>query len=214
MQIKVDLHVHTHYSSDSLITPEDLVFYARKRGLDGVAITDHDQLDGALKIAKQTNFLIIPGIEISSIDGHIVGLNLQEPIPKGLAADETVDKIHEAGGLAVACHPIALFKGSIGKHASSKFDAIEVINSAAFPFNYSVKKSQKIASRLGIPRVAGSDAHHGLEIGLAYTLVNAETQIDAIIEAISKGSCQPFGKPIPLTQRLKRHFLLLERRIQ
>ena len=214
MQIKVDLHVHTHYSSDSLITPEDLVFYARKRGLDGVAITDHDQLDGALKIAKQTNFLIIPGIEISSLDGHIVGLNTREPIPKGLGADETVDKIHEAGGLAVACHPIALFKGSIGKHASSKFDAIEVINSASFPFNYSVKKSQKIASRLGIPRVAGSDAHHGLEIGLAYTLVNAETQVDAIIEAISKGSCQPFGKPIPLTQRLKRHFLLLERRIQ
>ncbi len=214
MQIKVDLHVHTHYSSDSLITPEDLVFYARKRGLDGVAITDHDRLDGALKIAKQTNFLIIPGIEISSLDGHIVALNLQEPIPKGLDADETVEKIHEAGGLAVACHPIALFKGSIGKHASSKFDAIEVINSAAFPFNYSVKKSQKIASRLRIPRVAGSDAHHGLEIGLAYTFVDAESQVDAVIEAISKGLCQPFGKPIPLTQRLKRQFLLLERRIQ
>jgi len=214
MQIKIDLHVHTYYSSDSLIKPEDLGFYGRKRGLDGVATTDHDRLDSALKIAKQSNFLIIPGMEISSLDGHIVGLNLQEPVPKGLSAEETVDKIHEAGGIAVACHPVALFKRSLGKHASSKFDAIEVINSAAFPFNYSVRKSQKIASRLGIPRVAGSDAHHGLEIGLAYTLVDAETQVDAIIEAISKGLCQPFGKPIPLTQRLTRQFLLLGRKIQ
>ena len=128
MQVKADLHVHTIYSHDSLITPKDLVFYAKKRGLTAVAITDHDTVEGALKIAKETDFLIIPGIEVSSRNGHIVGLNLQEPVEKGLSSDETVDKIHEAGGLAVACHPFALFKGSLGKPTNAKFDAIETIN--------------------------------------------------------------------------------------
>ena len=212
MQIRVDLHVHTQYSYDSLITPEDLVFYAKKSGLDGVAITDHDRLDGALKIAKKTDFAIIPGIEISSLNGHIIGLNLQEPIPKGLSVEETVDRIHKAGGIAIACHPTALLKGSLGKHANSKFDAIEVINSSAFPFSYSVRKNQQIASRLGIAHVAGTDAHYGPEIGYAYTYINSEMEIDAIIKAISKGLCEPFGKSIPTILRLKREFLVLKRK--
>src|SRR3990170_139142 len=120
MQVKADLHVHTIYSHDSLITSKDLVFYAKKRGLTAVAVTDHNQVEGALKIAKETDFLIIPGTEVSSSNGDIIGLNLQEPIPKRISPEETVDRIHEAGGVAVACHPFALFKGSIGNHVTAK----------------------------------------------------------------------------------------------
>ena len=65
-QVRADLHVHTTYSKDSLITPKDLVYYAKKRGLNAVAVTDHNQLEGAYKIAKETDFLIIPGMEVSS----------------------------------------------------------------------------------------------------------------------------------------------------
>jgi predicted metal-dependent phosphoesterase TrpH len=211
LPIKIDLHVHTHYSVDSLITPKDIAFYAKKRGLDGVAITDHNRIDGALKIAREVDILIIPGIEVTSLDGHIVGLDLREPIPKGLSADETVDKIHEAGGLAVACHPVTFFKGSLGKHVNSKFDAIEVINSSALPFRYSVRGSQKIAARLSMPRVAGTDAHYGPEIGCAYTLVDAELGVHSVTQAISKGLCEPFGKAIPLGLRLKRTLLVFKK---
>lgn len=213
MQLKIDLHVHTHYSYDSSITPEQLVFYAKKRGLNGIAITDHDRIDGALKIAKETDFLIIPGIEISSLNGHILGLNVQEPIPPKLTVDETVDKIHEAGGIAVACHPATFFKGSLGKHTNSKFDAVEVINASAFPFKYSVKHGREIALRLGISQVAGSDAHYAPEIGCAYTIVNAESQIDKIMRAVKKGLCEPVGGAIPLTMRLKREILSLKRKL-
>ena len=212
MPLKIDPHVHTHYSYDSLITPEELVFYAKKRGLDAIAITDHDRIDGALKIAKETDFLIVPGMEISSSNGHILALNVEELIPKKLSADETVDKIHEAGGIAVACHPVTFFKESLGNKANSKFDAVEVINASAFPFNYSVNNSRKMASRLGIAQVAGSDAHYGPEIGCAYTIVDAELEVGEIIKAISKGLCQPFGRAIPLTTRLKREILSLKRR--
>ena len=212
MQLKIDLHVHTHYSYDSLITPEELVCYARKHGLDAVAITDHDRIDGALKIAKETDFPIIPGIEVSSLNGHVVGLNLQEPIPRKLSVSETVDKIHGKGGLAVACHPVAFMKGSVGKNANARFDAVEVINASAIPFGYSVKYGEKIASSLGIARVAGSDAHYGPEIGCAYTIIDAELNVEGIIKAIKRRLCQPFGKPIPLTTKLKREFLLFKRR--
>ena len=204
MQLKIDMHVHSFYSVDSLITPEELVFYAKKSGLDGVAVTDHDRLDGALKIAAETDFLIIPGIEVRSAEGHVVGLNVKEPVSARLSATETVNRIHDAGGIAVACHPIGLFKGGLGKRTNSSFDAVEVINSSAIPFNYAVNQSMKIASRLGKPRLAGSDAHYGPEIGCAYTLVNAEPDVNDVVKAICKGLCQPFGNSIPWTIRLKR----------
>lgn len=212
MTLKIDLHVHTFYSPDSLITPKELVFYAKKRGLDGVAITDHDRIDGALKIGKETDFLVIPGIEISSLNGHIIGLDVDELIPPKLSVEETLERIHRAGGIAVACHPITFFKESLKGHISPRFDAIEVINSSAFPFNYSVRRSQEIASRLGIAGVAGSDAHYGPEIGYACTFVHAESKIDEIVKAIRKGSCSPHGRAIPLTMRLKKELLLLKRK--
>jgi len=212
LQLKIDIHLHTNYSYDSVIKPEEVIFYAEKRGLNGVAITDHDRIDCALKMAKETNFLIIPGIEISSLDGHVLGLNIQELIPKGLSVDETVDRIHSLGGIAVACHPKSLFKGSLGERTSPKFDAVEVINASAFPFNYSLKRSQKIASRLGKAKVGGSDAHYGPEIGCAYTLVDAELEIEEIVKSISKGLCQPFGRAIPITTRLRREILVFKRK--
>jgi predicted metal-dependent phosphoesterase TrpH len=204
LQLKIDLHVHTEYSNDSIITLEKMIFYAKQRRLDGVAVTDHDTLDGALRMKKQTDFPIVPGMEISSQDGHVLALNVQEPVPKGLGAAETVDRVHEAGGIAIACHPLTFFKGSLRSHVNSRFDAIEVINSSAFPFRHSLNNSEQMASRLGLPRVGGSDAHYGPEIGCAYTLINAEPKSDEIVKAIRQGLCQPFGGAMPFALRLKR----------
>lgn len=206
MRLKIDLHVHTIFSADSSITPRQLVHYARKRRLDGVAVTDHDRLDSALKICSETDFLIIPGMEISSADGHIVALNVQETIPRGLGSEETVKRIHRAAGIAVACHPIAFLKGSLGNNATSNFDAVEVINSSSFPFRYSRKRSEELASRLGIARVAGTDAHFAPEIGYAYTQIDAEPNVEDIVNAIKNSKCEPCGEAIPLPLRLRREY--------
>jgi hypothetical protein len=211
--LKIDLHVHTHFSPDSLITPKDLVFYAKKRGLDGVAITDHDRIDGALRIIKETPFLVLPGIEISSLNGHIVALNINEVVPPKLGVEETVERIHEAGGLAIACHPTTFLKESLKGSITSQFDAIEVINSLAFPFKCSIRHSKTVASNLGIAEVAGSDAHYGPEIGYAYTLVDAESNIEEIIAAIRNGSCSPHGRAIPPRMRLKKELMIMKRKI-
>ena len=203
MQVKADLHVHTTYSSDSIITPADLVFYAKKRGLTAVAVTDHNQVEGAKKIARETGFLIIPGTEVSSRDGHIVGLNVNEVIPRGLSADETVDRIHRAGGVAIACHPYALFKGSIGQHVTAKFDAVETINASSFPFRSASSKAEKLAERFSLPRVAGTDAHYGPVIGCAYTVIDSELNLESILGSIIKGRCEPAGCSISLVMRLQ-----------
>ncbi|MCJ7698899.1 PHP domain-containing protein [Candidatus Bathyarchaeota archaeon] len=204
MPLKIDLHVHSCYSADSTITGRELVYYAQKNGLDGVAVTDHDNLDGAAKIAEETGFFTIPGMEIESLQGHVIALNIQEPIPSKLNVNETIERIHAANGIAVACHPTGLLKGGLGNRTPSRVDAVEVINSSALPFRNSVKKNETIAQRLGKPRVAGSDAHYGPEIGCAYTLIQAEPDASEVVEAIVKGLCQPFGKAIPISFRLQK----------
>jgi predicted metal-dependent phosphoesterase TrpH len=212
MQIKADLHVHTTYSKDSLITPKDLVYYAKKRGLNAVAVTDHNFLEGAYKIAKETDFLIIPGMEISSSDGHIVALNVKELIPRGFSAVETVERIHKAGGVAIACHPYVLFKGSLRGKVCATFDAIEVINARAFPFKKSVKKAEEAAELLRLSKVAGTDAHYGPQIGYGYTVIEAsDPSVDAIAKAIVDGHCQPFGQPVPPIINMGQQFLRLKR---
>ncbi len=206
LKLKIDLHVHTIYSLDSFITPKQLVFYAKKRGLDGVAVTDHDRLDSAMKIRRETDFLIVPGMEISSADGHIVALNVGETIPKGLRSKDTVERIHRAGGIAIACHPATFFKGSVGEHVTRNFDAIEVINSSALPFGFSQKRSEELASRLGVARVAGTDAHFAPEIGYAFTMIDAQPNVEEMASAIKNGKCEPFGGAIPLPVRLRREW--------
>jgi predicted metal-dependent phosphoesterase TrpH len=214
MQIKADLHVHTIYSKDSLITPKDLIFHAQKKGLNAVAVTDHNSLNGAYKIAKETDFLVIPGMEVSSSDGHIVALNVKELIPRGLNAAETVLRIHRAGGVAIACHPYVYFKGCLKGNVCESFDAIEIINARAFPFKRSVKKATETADRLNLSKVAGTDAHYGPQIGSAYTVIDAEeTTIDAITKAIVEGHCQPYGQAVPLTLNLMLELERVKRRL-
>ena len=214
MQIKADLHVHSNYSKDSLTTPKDLVYYAKKRGLTAVAVTDHNQIEGSCKIAKEADFLVISGMEVSSADGHIVALNLQELIPRGLSAKETVDKIHEAGGIAIAVHPYAWFKGSLTSHVeTAKFDAVETINASAFPFKRCKRKAMEIAQKLNLPCVGVTDSHYGPTIGYGYTVIDSEPNVDAIAKAIVNGKCQPFGQQVPLTLNLERQYKLIKRRI-
>ena len=198
MQIRADLHVHTTYSSDSLITPEDLVYYSKKNGLNAVAVTDHNNWGSAQKIAKETDFLVIPGVEVSSADGHIVALNVKEPIKRGLSAVETVEKIHSAGGVAIACHPFVRFKGCLKGRVCESFDAIEVINARAVPYEDSIKMAQEAAERLNLSRVAGTDAHYGPTIGYGRTIIEAsEANVEAICRAIVEGKCEPAGQPVP-----------------
>ena len=196
LPLKMDLHVHTCYSKDGATTLKEVVVYARKRGLDGVAITDHDSIKGALELAKKRDFLVIPGIEVSTKFGHVLALNVIAPIPPKLSPFETIETIHDLGGIAVAAHPTTMYKGGIRRQITSNFDAIEVINSSTFPFFLSTHLARRLAVHLNLPQTGGSDSHCPSNIGTAYTLIDANSEVDEVIHAIKKGETIPFGKPI------------------
>lgn len=212
MPVKIDFHVHTCYSSDCSTSLREVIAYSRKRGLDGVAITDHDTIEGALKLLENNDkkIIIIPGIEVSTNAGHILGINIKRSIPPGLSVEETVRMIHEAGGIAIAAHPSAIYKSGIGMKeeiTSQGIDAIESINSSVFPFYLMNYLSRRLASRTRLPQTGGSDSHLPETVGLAYTVVNGverQSEVEEIIRAVRKGMCFPYGKPFPWRIRLRR----------
>ncbi|UCE29271.1 MAG: PHP domain-containing protein [Candidatus Bathyarchaeota archaeon] len=204
MPLKIDLHVHTWHSHDSTTTLNQVITYSKKRGLDGVAITDHDVATVSPRLAqKARNLIVIPGVEVTTSRGHVVALNVTKQIPRELSPSETIEMIHETGGIAVAAHPTVFYRGLRG-HVDSDFDAVEVVNASAFPFFLSTHLSRKLAARLCLPQTAGSDAHYAAEIGFAYTIVDAEPDVDEIVHAITKGETIPYGRPIPWRLRFKR----------
>jgi predicted metal-dependent phosphoesterase TrpH len=209
--LKIDLHVHTCYSSDSSITLKQLVSFAKKRGLDGVAVTDHNTVEGALKL-KTRDILVVPGIEVSTSNGHLLGINVTTPIPAKLGIEETIRLIHEAGGIAVAPHPTAFYKSPPSRRVSS-YDAVEVMNASSVPFSVLTHYSRKFAEGLGLPQTGGSDSHYAPEIGSAYTVVEADAAVDEIVSAIKKGNVYPMGRGIPWKTRLERSLLRLKRKM-
>src|SRR2546422_585266 len=98
-RIRIDLHNHTHFSSDSILSPKRFVRECRRRGLDRVAVTDHNTIRGALATRGLADFPVIIGEEILTTDGEIIGLFLEGEIPRGLTAAETVERIKAQGGV-------------------------------------------------------------------------------------------------------------------
>lgn len=201
--LRLDLHVHTEYSRDAFCPIARMVEAARARGLNGMAITDHNTVGGhseAKKFSKR-GFLIIPGLEVTSADCHVVGLGVSKPIPKFLPAKETVKRIKEQGGVAIAAHPFALGRKP-GLIYKAKFDAIEVLNSRALFLSNPL--ARRFAERHKIPMVAGSDAHHPDEVGLAYTNVDCKPRVDAVLKQIRAGGTSISGRTLPLPSFLWR----------
>lgn len=204
MALRIDLHVHTKYSHDSSITLKDLALYSKAQGLDGVAITDHDTTKGFREFRRIENLLIIPGAEITTDQGHVLAINVTASIRNGLSFMETIDQIHCAGGVAISAHPTTLLRATSEQKLRQGFDAMEVINSSAVPFSLSVFRNRRIATMLGLPQTGGSDAHYGPEVGMAYTQVEAEADVDEVVETIRRGAISAFGRSIPWSIRLKR----------
>lgn len=188
--IRIDLHLHTTFSGDATISPKFLVdqLYAHPF-IRGAAITDHNTLQGYEQTrrlaAAYEDVLIIPGIEISTEQGHITILGIEEKPEYPLAIDDITDFAKERNGLVIIPHPYRELTG-IGELAETiQADAVEILNPhSTFRQN---KMAEELARARKLPGVAGSDAHEPGEMWTAYTEVNAEQSVEAVVDAIRKG---------------------------
>jgi len=191
--MRVDMHIHSVYSPDGTMEVKEIVKIARKIGLDAVAITDHNTVKAHLKSEKY-DILIIPGIEVSTAQGHVLVYGVREKIPAGKSIVETAEIAHSLGGIVIAAHPYRFWSGIGEKNVvenAEVWDAIEVKNSRCK--KKSNMRAKALAEKLGKGMSAGSDAHYPREIGLCYVEVNASTAED-ILEEIVKGNAKVFGK--------------------
>jgi predicted metal-dependent phosphoesterase TrpH len=197
--MKLDLHVHTIYSLDGSVEPKDYLKFAKRSKLKGFAITDHNEVKGAIKtfkLAKEKEFkdlAIIRGIEISSSEGHILGYGISDLIPRGLSPRETIEKIVEAGGVAVAAHPFRRASGigaEVVRHET--FKAVEVLNHRSM--HKENQRALELAREKNTGLTGGSDSHFVKELGTAATKfqINSTNESD-IIAQISKSKTVPVG---------------------
>lgn len=210
---KADTHVHTDYSGfnslglmsfpESVIDPAKQVDDARRRGLDVLCITDHNEVAGGIlaqKYAKKFDDIdVVVGDEVMTDQGEVIGLWLTEKLKKWLSPEEAVDIIHEQGGLAIAPHPFSVHvDGMQEKIFDLPIEGFEVIN-GGHPDPYSNYLAQCIMDRHPGKWAAtsGSDAHSLFTAGYNWTEFEGRTE-DDLRKAILRKKTVPVGTPAPV----------------
>jgi predicted metal-dependent phosphoesterase TrpH len=202
--LSVELHAHSDLSYDGRDPVELLLEQAAAVGLDALAVTDHDEIDESLRmaeIAPQYGLVGIPGMEVTSEAGHVLGLGLSERVPAGLSYGETLDRIREQGGVVVVPHPFQRARHGVAPHISqgelAEADAIEVYNSRLFT-GRSNRRAERFAERRDLPQTAGSDAHIAEMVGQAVTHVATEDRSAAgVLDALTRGETSVVGRRTP-----------------
>lgn len=189
-----ELHTHTVFSRGTKLVvegidgPEQMLKIAKSKGIEAIAITDHDTIDGYLhakKYSKKYGIFLIPGEEVTTADGHLVALGISDFIKPQMSLEETLDIVHNQGGIGISSHPFDLKKCGLN-YKAQHCDAIEAYNSINLE-RISNWKAQRFARKYRKPVTAGSDAHSAEMIGNALNNLSAEKDIDSIIKAIKKG---------------------------
>src|SRR5467141_108274 len=177
MPFNIDLHTHSFFSGDGISSPEDMIGAARAKGLNGIAITDHNTCDAVNYLLQKGLMRLdgLPVVEVTTSDGHLLCIGAELPYLKGKPAREVCEIIHERGGLAIPPHPYDLFRAGIRFSVLETLpvDAIEVFNAATTLRRYN-RYAFKYAQIRGLPMVAASDAHHAAAVGTAYTILNTD----------------------------------------
>ena len=197
--ILAELHCHTCFSKDSLMLPGRLIRVARQRGLQRLAVTDHNALDGALRAAELDPELIVPGEEIMTTGGELLAYYVRELVPPRLSPEKTIEILRQQGAVVSVAHPFdALRAGHWDEEELREIlplvDAIEVFNArVAAPAQN--RRAAELAAAAAKPGLAGSDAHAYLEVGRATTLLPAFHDAASLRSALA--TCEVRGRLSP-----------------
>lgn len=210
MTLRFDLHTHSFFSKDACNSPEEMIAAAIERGLNGIAITDHDSCEAHEYLKGKTlppDFLLVPGVEVSTAEGHLLCIGATLPRMKGRPAAEVVDAIHKAGGVPIPAHPFDTWRAGIRPAVLETLDVqtLEVFNAAVTSRSHNEKAAAYAASR-NWSGIAASDAHHDSAVGVATTVFEMdELSVPALLAAIRRGG-RPDGHYLSFREGLKKHF--------
>ena len=205
--LKAELHCHTYRKQrlfyfppiyESVQTEAEVLDICIRKNIRILAITDHNSLDGYfiagdIIARNKLPIILIPACEISSSDGHILAYNIKSLIPRSLSAKETIRRIHREGGIAVAPHPFNNYPVFGKKTALSDLiselplQGLEIYNASMS--GQSNRLAQSMAEKLGLPGIAGSDAHTQSEVGRSLTVFPGDTDsVPKFLEYLTAGN--------------------------
>jgi predicted metal-dependent phosphoesterase TrpH len=194
--MEFDLHIHSKYSYDSLSEPAKIVKVAKKKGLSGIAITDHNSIKGGLEALKYADdeFLVIVGEEVATDEGEIIGLFLKEEL-KSRSALTVIKEIRNQGGISILAHPYKR-ASRINVEIIKEIDAVEGFNSRGKRLGSGDKNrlALELAQKHNLPLTAGSDAHFLFEIGRAKCIIEEVLSAEQVKQAILNGEAKISGK--------------------
>ncbi|MHA1910725.1 MAG: PHP domain-containing protein [Candidatus Kariarchaeaceae archaeon] len=211
--VRIDLHCHSEHSLDASSPVMMLAKTASDRNLDGFIISDHNTIAGWKDIKKAIkkfpDLIIYRGVEISAKEGHVLAIGINDLVPRGLSLAETINQIHEQGGIASPTHPFDFLRSGVGEMCFDlPIDSIETHNGSVLipQFNY---KAQSMAKKYNLPGIGGSDSHTFREMGLGFTeCTHLPADEDELIKLIKKGRTLGKGSHMTVIEKVKRRLLI------
>lgn len=207
--VSIDCHVHTRGSYDSSETLDAVLKSAVEAGLDGVVVTDHDCISYAvasIERAEALGLVGIPGVEISTADGHLLGIGIDTRPPAGLGFEGTVRRVRQAGGIAVVPHPFQRSRHGVSADTITDCDGVEVFNAQTVA-GVRNRQAARFAAENGYPTFAGSDAHRHDLVGYAYTEVDIGPRPptrENVLAAMRAGRVRPTGTRVPTSEFIRK----------
>jgi len=194
MKLRADFHSHSHYSRDSVINPRMFIDNCLRKGINCVAVTDHNEIEGAFviqKLARDRDLKVVIGEEVKTSEGEIIGLFLKEIVPRDMTPEETIRSIHDQGGVAVIPHPYDIFRRSVLtdeaiERVKLTVDAIEGFNCRNILSKHD-EKARNLALGITKPMTVGTDSHSPWELGGAWLEMDDFETPQELLEALKGG---------------------------
>lgn len=207
VDVRLDLHVHSRHSPDSRLTLYEIARQVPYAGLRGFALTDHNSVVGHRELSAlgtaSPRLLVLPGVEVSAREGHLLAYGVTEAPPSHRPIEETCEWVRDHGGEAVLAHPFRLGHGVGGRVAgTARVAGIETVNGhSSVVANF---KAELVAARRGLARIGGSDVHTISDIGRAFTEFPSDaTTVDDLLEAIRRHRVRPGGQSLRWAERFR-----------
>jgi len=205
--VRLDLHVHSRYSVDSGLSFEQIIERVTYQGLQGFALTDHNTTEGLAELDRlrstHPGFWFVPGVEISTKEGHLLAYGVTESPPPNRSLTETLERVTALGGVSVLAHPFRWVHG-VGRRLATeaRVDGLEGRNGKNSELANT--RAELLAARRSLATTGGSDAHEPNLVGRAFTEFTAEmTSLDDLLEQIRKGRTTAAGTSLSMAGRVR-----------